>query len=409
MEMVRTTKIQIDLPLGLARQMIEKFTAGCNIASAVAFNLKGASRALALQSKCYQTIRQQTGLSAQVTTSVARVVSAKYTTIRKLKRVPTKPVVFRGEPVQLQGGPRGRDFRFFPADSVVAVSTPEGRLRVTYYTAPRFAEFLSSWNLGGALLTVQKGKVYLLVSFTKEAPVTVNPNNAVVGVDSGIRFNAVATDGSKALFCRGSHARTVRQQYLNTRSSLQSRRAQKDTRSLRRVQKRLRGKERRFLADLNHVVSKEVVEFAASAGCPTIAMEDLTGIRQRGKRVRKDTRRERNGWPFRQLAAFIAYKAEERGFDVVLVDPRYTSQGCSKCGHTEKANRNGLRFRCRACGYQLHSDLQAARNIRLRGICARQVPGPDGLSSISPKHAPLTPALNPDEGTGKPPASAGGS
>ncbi len=45
------------------------------------------------------------------------------------------------------------------------------------------------------------------------------------------------------------------------------------------------------------------------------------------------------------------------------IDPRYTSQKCSKCGHIERANRTGSIFKCKKCKYELHSDLNASINI----------------------------------------------
>jgi len=48
------------------------------------------------------------------------------------------------------------------------------------------------------------------------------------------------------------------------------------------------------------------------------------------------------------------------------VDPAYTSQRCSSCGHVHRSNRNGDRFRCGHCGHTIHADVNAARNIRQR-------------------------------------------
>jgi transposase len=54
---------------------------------------------------------------------------------------------------------------------------------------------------------------------------------------------------------------------------------------------------------------------------------------------------------------------------VVHVDPAYTSQGCSACGHIAKANRrNQSTFICRSCGFAEHADRNAARNIAARGV-----------------------------------------
>lgn len=87
--------------------------------------------------------------------------------------------------------------------------------------------------------------------------------------------------------------------------------------------------------------------------------------------------------PFYELEQFIRYKADTFGMEVIGIDPKYTSQGCSGCGHTEKANRYQHRFLCKACGYELHADLNASRNTRLRGVLARQVLGEDAALSCA--------------------------
>ena len=54
---------------------------------------------------------------------------------------------------------------------------------------------------------------------------------------------------------------------------------------------------------------------------------------------------------------------------VVYVNPAYTSQTCSRCGHGEKANRQSqAKFLCVACGFSAHADLNAAENIRRAAV-----------------------------------------
>ena len=68
-----------------------------------------------------------------------------------------------------------------------------------------------------------------------------------------------------------------------------------------------------------------------------------------------------SGWG--QLERKLAYKAGELRF----VDPAYTSQVCSQCGHTAKSNRPSQAvFACGACGFRAHTDHNAAINILVR-------------------------------------------
>ncbi len=59
----------------------------------------------------------------------------------------------------------------------------------------------------------------------------------------------------------------------------------------------------------------------------------------------------------------IAWLAAKAGKPVFAVSPRHTSQECPKCKHTEKRNRDGEKFVCRACGYAEHADTGASRKI----------------------------------------------
>lgn len=90
-----------------------------------------------------------------------------------------------------------------------------------------------------------------------------------------------------------------------------------------------------------------------------IALEKLARVTAKGSRIRSYS--ERNQWAFAQLATFIQYKARLAGVSVVEVDPAYTSQTCSRCGHIHKPS--GKSFLCPACGHQDHRDSNAAFNI----------------------------------------------
>ena len=68
----------------------------------------------------------------------------------------------------------------------------------------------------------------------------------------------------------------------------------------------------------------------------------------------------------------LAAKAEEAGRTVVAVNPRHTSQRCSRCGHTAAGNRiTQAAFKCLSCGHEAHADVNAAINV-LRAGLARQ-------------------------------------
>ena len=121
-------------------------------------------------------------------------------------------------------------------------------------------------------------------------------------------------------------------------------------------------KENRFVTDANHCISKDIVSRCVPS--TTIVLEKLDGIRDRSRKLRKSERAKVHSWSFYQLEQFIAYKALAKGCSVQHVDARYTSQKCSRCGHTIKGNRTTQsHFKCKKCGYECNADLNAALNI----------------------------------------------
>ncbi len=389
-EITRIVKLKIGLPLDTARKTISAWTVACNTVSQIAFENGCLSNAVRLHALGYGAARAA-GLSAQVAQSCIRHVASKYAAARSNKHVITAPAQFRAQAVILQGGSRGRDVAL--RASGLSVWTIAGRLKaVPFAGPPDLADKLANWTFGDGRLIVAGKNVFLTLSFKKDVEDRIGPNDAVIGVDRGINVLACATDGKRHWMRKGGHTKHMRNRYLSIRSSLQRRKAERRTRSVAKVLKRLSGREARFMKAVNHEVSKSIVSFADRAGCPVIAIEELDGIR--GQRLRKKVRREVQKWAYGQLAFFIRYKAETHGMTVIEVDPKGTSKGCSRCGHTESANRNRHEFKCRGCGHRLHSDLNAAHNIRLRGILARQVLGQDGEPSCSPQVRLYDPAGN---------------
>ncbi len=60
----------------------------------------------------------------------------------------------------------------------------------------------------------------------------------------------------------------------------------------------------------------------------------------------------------------LKYKSEKKGGEVIEVDPKFTSQKCSCCGHISKENRKSQsKFKCIQCQFELNADLNASINI----------------------------------------------
>lgn len=132
--------------------------------------------------------------------------------------------------------------------------------------------------------------------------------------------------------------------------------------------KAMKGREERFIRDVNHCVSKRL---ASTPNIGYIAFEDLTYIRRQARKGTSTGRRRRNmlnQWSFSQLQEFTTYKAVRNNIRILMVDPSYTSQRCNRCGYVDQRNRNHARFDCKRCGWSDNADHNAALNIRDRVI-----------------------------------------
>jgi putative transposase len=77
---------------------------------------------------------------------------------------------------------------------------------------------------------------------------------------------------------------------------------------------------------------------------------------------------------FQQL---LAYKAEEAGTLVVLVNPVYTSQVCSGCDALVEKDLSVLVHRCPDCGLTLDRDVNVAVNIPRHAVTPARTGPPE--------------------------------
>ncbi len=266
------------------------------------------------------------------------------------------------------------------SSATLSITSHTGRIKVNYKGYSKHLEMIHSGvaHIGAGKIWYSKPTqtYYLLVSMELEVPdVTPNDINRILGVDVGQRYIAVAADTrNKTQFFSGKQVRHKASRYVKVRKFLQ----RKGTRSATRRAVALSGRERRFIADTNHCIAKQVVTPSTLIG-----LENLTHIRERtkpkktGKKASKKQRKANSNkarWSLAELHGFIDYKAVLKGSLAVKVDAHYTSQACPGCGHTSKENRpnKGLTFVCQPCGYTLHADLVGARNVALRVLLSRQ-------------------------------------
>jgi putative transposase len=354
-----------------------RVNSACNWVSDVAWETKIFSQ-YSLHHEVYYDVRATFDLSAQLAVRCVAKVAHAYKLDEKARRL------FR------ENGAIAYDQRCLSwnLDSQqVSILTIAGRERIPFACHARAFELLHG-KRGQSDLCFIDGIFYLFCSCEVETPETSDVTE-FLGVDMGIVNIAADSDGT---IYSGSHVNNLRERNEKIKARLQS----KGTKSAKRLLKKRRKKESRFAKDVNHVISKRVVERAKGTG-RGIAIEELSGIRERTT-VRKGQRRRHHSWSFYDLRQKIEYKAKLAGIPVTVVDPRYTSQTCPVCGCVDKANRRTQsNFSCTSCGFSAHADTVAARNIAGRAVVNQphgsEVQSPDLQSGLSPSSRAKLPAL----------------
>ena len=364
--------------------MTEQYRLACNFVSRYIFDNGFELNSNTVQKALYKDVRSLFGLKSQLAISSFKTVTAKYKTVKQqLFQNPYKykdengnwqcitktlewlwkPVFFSRPQADLV---RNRDYSFIDDGQVLSINTLGKRTKCTF-ESEHFTEYLNgSYELGTAKLVELKGLWYLHIPVTKTVEDFQKENvRHVVGIDRGLRFLTVSYDEQgKTKFVSGRKIATKRHKFQEVRRQLQS----KGTKSAKRRLKAISGRENRWMSDVNHQISKTLVE---RYGPDTLfVLEDLTGVSFEESNLSRTAKQnyDLRSWSFYQLEQFLMYKAHENRSEVIKVSAKYTSQRCPKCGTIHKENRNHQKhlYSCQ-CGYKSNDDRIGAMNIQLLG------------------------------------------
>lgn len=364
MEQTITAKLQI-LVNPSDKQILcntmKAYSNACNYVSEYIYKTHNLSR-YSVQENTYYQVREVFGLRSQMAVSCVRTVIAKYKTILENQKEWIKPV-FRRPQLDLVWN---RDYSLNTKNDIFSVNTLGGRIKVSFYKKGFERYFANDCKFGTAKLVNKHGKFYLHIPVTCEiSELKKSEISNVVGIDRGIRFLAVTYDSNgKSVFYDGNIVKQKRAHYKALRKQLQK----VGTPSSRRRLKAIGQRENRWMQDVNHQVSKALVE--TNPDGTMFVIEDLTGIRSATERVKEKNCYISVSWSYYDLEQKLSYKTLGHHQLVKKVNPAYTSQTCPKCGHTEKANRNKKIhfFCCKNCGYKSNDDRIGAMNLHRMGI-----------------------------------------
>ncbi len=216
--------------------------------------------------------------------------------------------------------------------------------------------------------TVQRsstGKWY--VSFSCECePLRLEPTPTQVGIDVGLKTFATLSNEEEIdnpRFFRKEEKALAKVQRKHSQLAKGTPERRKHRKVVARVHERIKFRRENF----THQESRQIVDRFG-----VICVEDLHVNRMVHNHCLAKSIADAS-WSafFGQLSC----KAEEAGRQLVKVNPAYTSQTCSVCGHRQKMPLDVRVFACPCCHVHLDRDLNAAKNIRGLGLQALGLSG----------------------------------
>ena len=228
-------------------------------------------------------------------------------------------------------------------------------------------------------IKLENGEWYV-VFLTEQPAKSKKKRIGTVGVDLGVKHIAITSDGEfyptdgvqKKLYenVKKHTKKLKREQQRMAKMCKFSNNWKKQKSAINKLHKRISDSRN----ELQHEISNAIVNKYNSVVLEDLRLKNMTksaagDIENPGTNVAQKRGLNRSLLEFglSELKRKIEYKIDWYGGDLTLVDPKFTSQRCSECGHTEKKNRKSQsEFKCRKCGHTMNADVNAAINIKMR-------------------------------------------
>ena len=237
-------------------------------------------------------------------------------------------------------------------------------------------EFPSPDHLVGIRITRRPSR-RILVALTYEVEQAVLPANiGAVGVDMGVSDRMGLSSG-EAVSRRKRDTSIEKKQKRLSACKKGSRERRKRALTLANAHYRERVRNRNEC----HRITTDLVKRYGTIAIEDLQVQNMTRsakgtVESPGTKVaqKRGLNREINSQTWGMIRQQLTYKAEWAGRELVVVDPKYTSQDCSACGVRDASSRRGKVYQCTSCGMVLDADVNAARNILSKALLGRNFP-----------------------------------
>jgi putative transposase len=231
-------------------------------------------------------------------------------------------------------------------------------------------------------ITMDRARRWHIAFAAIPVPISVPDTDSTVGVDRGIAVSAALSTGELLTVPRLSLARQRRIRRLQ-RKLARARRGSNRRARVKLALARLKCREADVRKDWAEKTSTDLAGRFALIRVEDLRIAGMTRsargtVATPGRKVRQKAGLNRgilaSAWGL--LVSRLEQKAPGR---VEKINPAFTSQRCSACGHVATGSRESQAlFRCVACGYACNADVNAARNIAAgQAVTAR---GGDGIT-----------------------------
>jgi putative transposase len=229
----------------------------------------------------------------------------------------------------------------------------------------------------------EEGRWYVILSCGDVPAEPLKPTGTTIGIDMGVTSFLTTSDGTHVHNPRhlaASAGRLATAQRDLARKRRGSNRRKRAVAKVARLHRKVRcqrldhtHKAALALVRAHDLIAHEKLQVANMTRRPRPRPDGNGGHRSNGAAAKAGLNKSilDAGWGV--FLRILSAKAESAGRQVIAVDPRHTSQRCAQCGHTAAGNRvTQAEFRCLACGYQAHADVNAARNILRAGLALQE-------------------------------------
>lgn len=197
-------------------------------------------------------------------------------------------------------------------------------------------------------------------------------SNKKTGIDVGLEKFATLSNGEQITnprFFKQEEKELAKAQRKLSKTDKGTKKWAKNSNRIARVHERIRFKRHNFAHQLARILINKY---------GLIAVEDLT---INGMLSHKCISKSIHDAAWSQFRQCLTYKAEEAGRTIIAVNPAYTSQDCSQCGHRKRKALYERIHDCPCCGLSLDRDENAAKNILRLGLQSQGIQSQEAVLS----------------------------